>query len=440
MPDEGAGDQFLGQLRRALQHLYDPFELRRNPLQNLLPLDPAPDRVQALRKLLQDAIQALRPGEDAPPGSNAWRIYDLLSYRFIEQSSQKEVAADMALSVRQLQRLEVTALEVLGEHLAARYGLRTLLDKPISIGAPGGDADALPAGGDSGPAEMSFEQEAEWLKKSAQSEEIALAGLVEATLPTLTPLIEAVQAQVQISIPSAIPNVVGQATVLRQALINLFTAALRMTKNGQVSLTAAVEGGSVQVRIITLPAARSMPAEIGEILSVAGQLAQLSRAALEITPPGVEGEPFVTSLILPAARRLVVLVIDDNQDTLRLLERYLAGSRYQFVSGVDPAQLFLLVETHRPDIILLDVMLPGIDGWDLLGRLKRDPATRAIPVIISTILPQESLAIMLGAADFLRKPFTREQLLAALEQQTAPVEQPMAPLEEKTVPRNPESN
>jgi CheY-like chemotaxis protein len=64
-------------------------------------------------------------------------------------------------------------------------------------------------------------------------------------------------------------------------------------------------------------------------------------------------------------------------------------------------------------------MLPGVDGWEILGRLREHPTTSSVPVIISTILLQEDLALSLGAAGFLRKPFTQTALLAALDQQAA---------------------
>jgi len=63
----------------------------------------------------------------------------------------------------------------------------------------------------------------------------------------------------------------------------------------------------------------------------------------------------------------------------------------------------------------LDVMLPGIDGWELLGQLREHPQTSCIPVVVCTILPQEPLALALGAAAFLRKPVSREALLSALD-------------------------
>jgi CheY-like chemotaxis protein len=67
----------------------------------------------------------------------------------------------------------------------------------------------------------------------------------------------------------------------------------------------------------------------------------------------------------------------------------------------------------------MDVMLPGIDGWELLGRLREHPHMRAVPIIVCTILPQERMALALGAAAFIRKPASRETLLTALDQQVA---------------------
>jgi CheY-like chemotaxis protein len=422
MPLDGESELFLNQVRRALQHLYDPVELSHSLLQKMLPLDPAVDRVTALRKALQEAVQALRPEENIPADSNAWRIHDVLSYRFIEQSSQREVAADMSLSIRQLQRLETTALQVLCDYLISHYKLELHAPDTASTADTGtGETPLDPQ--DAVSKGMALSQEYDWLKKSSPDEEISIAQLVESTLSTIAPMIQAMGAQVEVDIPPAMPGVHGQLTILRQALINLFTAALQIARNGRVILAARPNLPRVLIQITSLlsdavPLDLLKP-DVDEFISVARQLSELSGGILTIQPQHSALVAFETTLSLPGVQRVTVLVIDDNNDTLLLLERYLSGTRYQFVSGRDPVQLFALIETHHPNIIVLDVMLPGIDGWELLGRIKGNPDTRLIPVIISTILPQESLAMMLGAADFLRKPFTQARFLEVLEQQTA---------------------
>jgi CheY-like chemotaxis protein len=112
------------------------------------------------------------------------------------------------------------------------------------------------------------------------------------------------------------------------------------------------------------------------------------------------------------------LVVDDNVDTLQLVQRYLSNSRYRFIGTSDPREVPALVEQLEMDIIVLDVMLPTIDGWELLGRLREHPKTRHTPIIVCTILSQEQLALTLGAAEFIRKPVSRETLLSALDRQT----------------------
>jgi CheY-like chemotaxis protein len=111
-----------------------------------------------------------------------------------------------------------------------------------------------------------------------------------------------------------------------------------------------------------------------------------------------------------------VLVVDDNQDTLLLLERYLANSPYTFVGTNQPAQVLTLLQQRSPSLVILDVMLPETDGWSLLAQIKQHPRGRDLPIAISTILPQEKLAHALGADAFLQKPFTAQQLLDLIKQ------------------------
>jgi CheY-like chemotaxis protein len=151
---------------------------------------------------------------------------------------------------------------------------------------------------------------------------------------------------------------------------------------------------------------------------MARQLVELSGGSLQTLPSEDARCPFAVKFILPTAEERAVLVIDDNADTLQLFQRYLEGSRYLFIGTSDPEQALSLAEELAPQVIVLDVMLPGIDGWELLGRLRAHPAIGDKAIIVCTILPQERLALTLGAAAFLRKPVSRSALLSALDHQT----------------------
>lgn len=391
-----AGNDLLSALRRALQHLYDPAELRRSPLFDLLG-QPAPaDRVAGLRGLLQTAIQAMKPDAKAAAASNAQRSYDILTYRFIEQSSQKEVAADLALSLRQLQRLETAALQSLAEALACQYHLELTWDELAPVNDAPVDAP-----------QDQVAQELAWLKKSYQVEEINLRSLLEPIFSTLAALLK--DTPVTFNLPDPLPPIQGQATSLQQALLNLLSLVAQENP-GTLHLTARPHAGCIRLVIQSAP--QPLVTLTDENMTLARQLFALSGAKLSIQPP-----PDFTIQVdfLPLGQALI-LVVDDNQDTLLLLERYLAGSGYQFLGIREPQAVLPLLEKQHPKVILLDVMLPGSDGWILLAQIKQHPAGPETHVIISTILPQEQLARTLGADAFLRKPFTREELLRTLAQ------------------------
>ena len=114
-----------------------------------------------------------------------------------------------------------------------------------------------------------------------------------------------------------------------------------------------------------------------------------------------------------------VLVIDDNADWLELVERYASGSRYRIVGIREPAAAPGLVEKLQPALILLDVMMQNVDGWQVLTELLQKPGTSHIPIILCTILPLEEMAISLGATAFLQKPVSQQQFLELLDKQSA---------------------
>jgi CheY-like chemotaxis protein len=400
-------------VRQALHHLYDPPMLRHSPLLERLGLAPTGDRPSALRRILLDAIQTLKPDAATPPETTSWRIYRVLTYRFVEQSKQTEVAADLALSIRQLRRLEASAARAVADVLRARFELEPAANHRSPATLP--DANAAP-----GP-----EQELDWLRKSSVSEVTDIREALEAALKTIDPLLAAHAATIQVEMQADLPPVAGQPVTLRQALLAVMTAAIQLGRAGRLRLSAKAVAESICVEMTSTAtrrdAAQRLSAEIADNLTLARQLLGLSEGRLEIAPsqPGV----LRVKMTFPAASRIPILVIDDNADTLRLIERYLAGSRFAFTGASHPEQALALADQLAPRVILLDVMFPEVDGWEILGRLRAHPHIQHIPVIINTILPQESLALALGAAAFLRKPVNREALLKALEEQVTPAAQ-----------------
>src|ERR1700761_4604237 len=110
-----------------------------------------------------------------------------------------------------------------------------------------------------------------------------------------------------------------------------------------------------------------------------------------------------------------VLVVDDIEVNVRLLEAKLLSEYYTVLSASDGPRALEIARTQAPDIILLDVMMPGMDGLEVCRRLKADPQTRYIPVVMVTALSDVSdrlRGLDVGADDFLTKPVNDIALFA----------------------------
>jgi len=124
-----------------------------------------------------------------------------------------------------------------------------------------------------------------------------------------------------------------------------------------------------------------------------------------------------------------VLIADDNPQGVELLEAYLAEGNYEIRTAADGDETLACVRDWRPDLILLDIMMPKISGFEVCKRLRRDEATRSIPVLMITALDQPSdidRALEAGANDFVTKPVNKSDLLlrvrALLEARREPTE------------------
>lgn len=118
---------------------------------------------------------------------------------------------------------------------------------------------------------------------------------------------------------------------------------------------------------------------------------------------------------LAVSRDPVVMVVDDQEANLRLLGTVLAQADYEVVPAMGGEQALQRIAAAPPDLVLLDMLMPGLDGFGVLARLKADPATAALPVIVLTAAPEREhlvRAFAAGAVDFVTKPFVAEELLA----------------------------
>ncbi len=115
------------------------------------------------------------------------------------------------------------------------------------------------------------------------------------------------------------------------------------------------------------------------------------------------------------ARTPVILVADDEEDLRELVAYRLTRSGYEVIAAEDGLQALSLAREQPPDLMVLDVMMPRLDGYELTRRLRAEEALRAVPVILLTARSQESdvsRGFEVGADDYLKKPFSPDELVA----------------------------
>ncbi len=404
--------EFDKELRTALNALYDPAVLRGSPLIAWLGIGQQDNPIAALRRLLLEAIEALQPQEKMPSASKSWRVYQILRRRYTEQLLQRKVADDLGLSLRQIQREEKLAREMLRDTLWKTYQLEgkaqpssaTSTTQPGMLLEPPGEAANL-----------------EWLRDTLPVQGTNLHEVIQDGLLTLKSVLDTADVTVDYQPEEQSPPLYLQTALLRQGLLNLLNSAIAQVPGGNITVQTHRQATAAHIVIEARPSwphTTLISSKNAEGLEIARSFLALCNCSLQIAGP-TESPAFRAEIRLPIAERRTVLVIEDHADTLQLYQRYLADSHYYFVGASSTRQGLALAVEIVPHLVVLDVMMPESDGWAFLGQLRVHPKTQNVPVIVCSIVSQANLALSLGAVEFLRKPVSRADLLAALDRQMA---------------------
>jgi CheY-like chemotaxis protein len=404
-------EAFLDYLHDALNHLYNADQLRKNLLADVFGVASRFNTSSALRKILSDTIESLKPLSSEPDSSKAWRTYESLYCCFIQQLNQQVVADQLFISPRQLRREQLNAMEHLADLLWQKYRLGQTPSWDTAT-----QAEPLDSSSESPVVPSPLIGELNWLTEAQPVKPTHLNEEVQAALAVFQPMVQKTGVMLFNQVPENMPSLAVHAMAFNQILVSLLELAIHNAGAGAVTITARQQPVSVE---ISLQVAAKNPSEenhpdTATSLQIAGELVHISGGRMYLTAPG---DPFPIRLVLPALEQYPVLVVDDNEDSLQLFKRYSAGSRYGLVCTRDTDPVLELVESIHPRIIVLDIMMPKENGWIVLGRLRQHPLSAETPIIVCTILPQEKLALSLGANAFLKKPVSRQAFLQALDRQ-----------------------
>jgi len=285
---------------------------------------------------------------------------------------------------------------------------------------------------------------------------IKLEELVDVCLRTVEPMIKSERLRLVKEIEADLPLLHTDQDKLRQILVNLLSNAVKFAAEGSVTVTARRGDGQVMIAVadtgigiaednleLIFEEFRQVDSSIarkysgtGLGLSISRRLARLLGGDITVQstvgvgstftvtiPLGYDSaQPALSSTIPPRREELadqpeadkVVLAIDDDPDVIYLLRENLAEAGYRVIGALSGKEGLQKARELRPLAIILDILMPHKDGWQILHELKANPVTRDISVIVLSIVDNKELGYRLGAFDYLVKPFDREAILAVL--------------------------
>jgi signal transduction histidine kinase/CheY-like chemotaxis protein len=288
------------------------------------------------------------------------------------------------------------------------------------------------------------------------TEPCQIGELVQSTLSTAVGLTKGKPVTLHHEIGAELPTLIVDRTRIRQVLLNLLSNAAKFTDEGSITVRVAQEQDEVVVSVadtgIGIPADKyeSIFEEFRQVdhgtarsyegtglgLAICRRLVALHGGRIWVESKIGSGSTFSFSLpthgavpqridppkeglISAAAGRPTILVIDDDTAAIEIVASYLQQDGY-VVQGVTDSRRAMDIARHiQPAAIILDILMPYKDGWELLAELKADPVLQSVPVILYTIVEEQKLGMHLGANAYLVKPIDETQLRTTVNQLVA---------------------
>lgn len=372
-------EEFISSVRDALAHLYDIAYLQSHPF---APAGAA--GAQQLKRMLMETMEALNPGSSVYFRAPQARPYNMLLLHYIERMTIQKAASELGISERQAYR-ELRD----GETSVARLLWARFAEKQQD------------------PASRAPDEEAAGLRGKKTTN---LGDLLEGAVATVQRLASQSGVRLHIDLQSSPAVREADQAAARQILVSLLSRVIQAAA-GDICIRSWQNQGKTFLTINFI----SKTGSGGEGLPIDPITQELlQQVGLVINQESGESGQQRIELHMESGSQTIVL-IDDDEGFAGLLKRYLNGLPFRLVPAHSGIEGIEIVRVTRPALVLLDVMMPGLDGWETLQRLQTDPETLDIPLIICSVFNDPELARSLGAQQLLPKPVSREEFLAALE-------------------------
>ncbi len=382
-------DIFVEQIKDALGNLYNIPELLKVPLMTYYDMSQGQSAAHQLRRDLIESIETLNPGKVVSVRSTQARLYNLMHLHYVGDMTLQETAHELGISIRQAYRDLKRGQENIASMMWLKHNRHTSSMSPD-------ERTTAPAMRKA--SELStIESEIKYLERTFVS--VNISDSLSLAVKAVQRLADQKNVSLKIVIPDDPVMISTNQAIAQQILINLLSQAIQQSQTLLVDITLRIDGDDAKLHI---------SCSSDELVSqVIDQLMKQVRWAYEM-----QQDELVITLNSHGTR---VLIIDDNEGLVDLLHHYISDNVYQVFTANNGADGMHIASDIQPDAIIMDLMMPDMDGWELLQHLRTTASTREIPVIICSVIHDPELAYSLGADEFIAKPVTQEQILSVLK-------------------------
>ncbi len=409
---------FADQVRKALARFHDRAYLQAHPLARLLLPSPFDGREgMRLQRLLLDTIEELKPQTVGLHDIPEWRRYRSIYLRYVEGLTHEQTVRELKISHRQGHRDHHEALEALVSLLWSSY-------QHQQGGRDDEEAGEIEPESTEPATENLLDAELVKLARTDGRGPVSLLEVLDAVLATVAGLATIRHAQIRLEVEPNLPPVAINKDALRQVLLGVLSFVLQSGAGDDVEFRVASDGAVVQLLLTRTVSERGLHRTYAQAthdpedgrLRLSIRLLEMFGGSMELAQTSAEGLGLIVRLRLPAVKYTIILIVDDSPDFCQLIERFLHGYAYNVLRAYDAEQALRLAREGRPQVVILDVLMPSQDGWEILRQLRRLEQTREIPIVICSVISDWALAQSLGATHFLPKPVTQRALLSVLDQ------------------------